>query len=99
MQKHNRGTMASLTPQFGLQRPSNTYDLQGSARKTAQHAGEGGQGAPPANPKLLDGLGKPILGRQGGYCHSHCASIIFLHALIMIYCAFIHEKLVLKVVI
>ena len=32
MQRDNRGTIASLTPQIGLPRPSSTWDLQGSAR-------------------------------------------------------------------
>ena len=46
MQKDNRGTIASLTPQIGLPRPSSTWDLQGIARTTAWHADGGGRGAP-----------------------------------------------------
>ena len=46
MQRDNRGTIASLTPQTGLPRPPSTWDLQGSARTTAWHADGGGRGAP-----------------------------------------------------
>ena len=50
MQKDNRGTMASLTPQIGSPRPFSTWDLQGSAGTTARHADGGGRGAPPQIP-------------------------------------------------
>ena len=46
MQMDNRGTIASLTPQIGLPRPSSTWDLQGSARTTARPTDDGGRGAP-----------------------------------------------------
>ena len=46
MQQDNRGTIASLTPQIGLPRPSSSWDLQGSARTTARPTDDGGRGAP-----------------------------------------------------
>ena len=46
MQRDNRGTIAFLTPQIGLPRPSSTWDLQGSARTTARPTDDGGWGAP-----------------------------------------------------
>ena len=46
MQRDNRGTIASLTPQVGLPRPSSTWDLQGSAQTTARPTDDGGRGAP-----------------------------------------------------
>ena len=62
MQRDNRRTVASLTPQIRLPRPFSTCDLQGSARTTAQHTGGGGTGRAPANPKSLNGLCEPIWG-------------------------------------
>ena len=78
MQKDNRGTMASLTPQIGLPRPSSTWDLQWGARTTARHTDGGERGAPLQIPSAGWSC-QADLGRQGGYC----ASIIPLHPLIV----------------
>ena len=73
MQRDNRGTTASLTPQIGLPRPSSTWDLHGSAQTTARPTDDG---ALPCKSQVAGWSWQADLGRQGGYC----ASIILLHA-------------------
>ena len=62
MQTDNRGTIASLTPQIGLPRPSSNLGFAGERPVPRRPLAEPSSGRSPANPKLLDGLGKQICG-------------------------------------
>ena len=62
MQRDNRGTIASLMPQIGLPRPSSNLGFAGERPVLRRPHAEPSSGRSPANPKFLDGLGKPIWG-------------------------------------
>ena len=59
MQRDSRGSIASLTPQIGLH-----LGFAGECPDDGSANGRRGTGRSPANPKLLDGLGKPIWGAR-----------------------------------
>ena len=62
MQKDNRRTIAFLTPQIGLPRPSSNLGFAGERPVPRCPLAEPSSGRSPAKPKLLNGLGEPMWG-------------------------------------